>query len=116
MRGNDNKERYYTLDIETKKLSVFANGILDSFGDGHPSFKERIVITDTYPNKARNKSLIKVFIDDEKYEILGTFYESFKYKDESRCDLHPRFIDSENMISIDSVHEGKRCMYLVKNE
>lgn len=114
MRGNDNRERYYIIDVNTLGTQLFADGVLDSYGDGHPSFKDGIVITDTYPDKARNKNLIKISLENNKAEVIGSFFESFKFKNECRCDLHPRFVHSENNVSVDSVHEGRRFLYLVK--
>ena len=47
---------------------------------------------------------------------LGDFFVPEKYLDtDLKCDLHPRFSPSGNLICIDSAHTGERQVYIIKN-
>lgn len=81
--------------------------------DGHPSYSpdgDR-VITDTYPDRARIAS-IYVMKEDEINTIAKVF-APFKYDNEVRCDLHPRWNRAGDKVCFDSVFEGKRGLYCV---
>lgn len=86
--------------------------------DGHPSYspdRTRIVI-DSYPNRARIAD-IKVFdfsdIEGDNYKIVVKVFAPFKYDNDTRCDLHPRWSRDGKKICFDSVFEGHRGLYYV---
>lgn len=86
-------------------------------GDGHPSYSpdESLVVTDTYPDKTRIASL-KIMDGDEKKnhtEVVARVFAPFKYDNDTRCDLHPRWNHASNMICFDSVFEGQRGLYII---
>lgn len=79
--------------------------------DGHMSYSEnkQLIVTDTYPNRKRIASL---FVNtDDTVNCIGRVYAPFKYDNDVRCDLHPRWNRKGTKICIDSVHEGKRAIY-----
>jgi len=47
---------------------------------------------------------------------LGEFFQSFSFYGETRCDLHPRFSFDGRKVFFDSVHEGKRYLYMMELE
>jgi hypothetical protein len=114
MKGPDQKERYYCISANTGDTVVYGAGIIDQFGDGHPSYIKGNLIFDTYPDKSRHKKLLAYHPGSDRVREIGRFYESFKYRGETRCDLHPRHLINTSLVSVDSVHEGKRQMYLVE--
>src|SRR5699024_5053098 len=81
--------------------------------DGHPSYSPdgSMVVTDTYPDRAR---VARVYcIKNNKINEMAKVFASFKYDNDVRCDLHPRWDRKGNKICIDSVFEGKRGLYIV---
>jgi hypothetical protein len=108
-------DRYYVLDATTGSLAPFAAGVVDRFGDGHPSCSPdgRWFVTDTYPDRARMRRLFLCQTGGGKAIELGAFFSPWRYDGAVRCDLHPRWDRAGRRISIDSAHEGCRATYVV---
>ncbi|MGL1887887.1 MAG: hypothetical protein OCD76_15335 [Reichenbachiella sp.] len=110
------KDGYYLIDVATKKVNHIQNGAYDKFGDGHPTINQvdhQQIITDTYPDKGRVRHLLLCELEGEAQIELGQFFSSWKYEDEKRCNLHPRWSSDGQMISIDSAHDGLRKSYVI---
>jgi len=107
-------DRFYMINIKTLEKEIIGKGIIDKFGDGHPTIYKDKVIFDTYPNKARMKELYLFDMRTQKLTKLGEFFESFDFYGETRCDLHPRFSYDGKNVFFDSVHEGKRYLYMME--
>ncbi len=114
-RTKEAGDRYYLINIVTGDKKVIGEGILDIYGDGHPSFSpdKRWILTDTYPDKARKQHLLLYEIATEKLIEVGSFFAPLKYSNAKRCDLHPRWSRDGNFISIDSTYEGQRKTYIL---
>ena len=85
--------------------------------DGHPSCSKdgAFFVTDTYPDR-RRVQCIKVMNGDVKIndvKIIAKVFSPFKYDNDTRCDLHPRWNNSGDKICFDSVYEGRRGLYSV---
>ncbi|MCD4818919.1 MAG: glycosyl transferase [Candidatus Cloacimonetes bacterium] len=113
MRDKNLGDNYYLINIKSNKRKILGKGIIDKFGDGHPSIYKNMMLFDTYPNKARMKELYLFNMDDKRLIKLGEFFESLKYYEETRCDLHPRWSPDGKKIFFDSVHSGKRFLYSI---
>lgn len=102
---------YYLMKDKTKD---FTHLWPEMCGDGHPSYSPdgNFVVTDTYPDRARIASL-KV-MNGEKIKVVARVFAPFKYDNDTRCDLHPRWSRDGKMICFDSVFEGHRGLYVVK--
>ncbi|WP_319536015.1 glycosyl transferase [uncultured Vibrio sp.] len=111
LRGNDGEDGYWVIDIETGTMDPYLQTELDSYGDGHPTVGLNSFITDTYPDKSRMQTLMKVDLQDGKVEKLGEFFHGFKFDGETRCDLHPRMSHCNRFVFFDSVFSGKRQLY-----
>ena len=87
-------------------------------GDGHPSYSpnKKFVITDTYPDRKRMSSLYLMDGNElaDKKVILASVYNPFKYDNDVRCDLHPRWNHNNDKICFDGVFNGHRGLYAVK--
>jgi hypothetical protein len=81
--------------------------------DGHPSYSPdgSMVLTDTYPDRARMATIF--LIKHGNIDKLARVYAPFKYDNDVRCDLHPRWNRKGNMVCFDSVFEGHRSMYII---
>lgn len=82
--------------------------------DGHPSYSpdEKLVVTDTYPDRARVASIY--IIKEDQISTVAKVFAPFKYDNDVRCDLHPRWNRKGDKICFDSVFEGKRNIYEIK--
>jgi hypothetical protein len=114
-RTKSKGDQYYLVKLDTMTYHALGENQLNLFGDGHPSFAPngKWVITDTYPNRARQRYLLLFNTENNEIITLGRFYSPFKYNWDNRVDLHPRWNEMGNMISIDSCHEGVRKSYII---
>ncbi|MBT5492065.1 glycosyl transferase [bacterium] len=113
LRDKDMGDKYYMIDINTGKKELVGKGVIDGFGDGHPSVNKENIVFDTYPDKARMKELFLYNYENKDLLKLGEFLESLDFYGETRCDLHPRFSSDGKKVFFDSVHNGKRGLYMM---
>ena len=85
--------------------------------DGHPSYSPngKLIVTDSYPDRARVASINVMDGDESKKEntTIARVFAPFKYDNDTRCDLHPRWNHAGDKICFDSVFEGHRGVYVV---
>lgn len=85
--------------------------------DGHPSYSpdHSLIVTDNYPDRARIASLHLMDGDEGKQEsrTIAKVFAPFRYDNDTRCDLHPRWNHRGDQICFDSVFEGHRGLYVV---
>ncbi len=109
----DTGTNFHLYTDRSSKRATFGKGVLTQ--DGHPSFSPdgSLLLLDSYPDRVREQHLFIYRDDLRKSEYIGSYYCHPKFKGEIRCDLHPRWSLSGKYICFDSVHEGKRKMYLI---
>jgi Tol biopolymer transport system component len=72
------------------------------------------MVCDTYPlGTDRLQELFLYHVETGARIDLGAFHAADRFTGDIRCDLHPRWSPDGKTISIDSVHEGSRQIYLV---
>ena len=107
---------YYLMKDKTEK---YIHCWPQLSNDGHPSYSPdgRRIVTDTYPNRARVAE-IKIMDGrnekNRKVEVIARVFSPFKYDNDTRCDLHPRWNHAGDQICFDSVFEGQRGLYIIK--
>lgn len=84
--------------------------------DGHPSYcpvDADLVVFDTYPSRARVQE-VKVARDtDSEPMTVAKVFAPFRYDNDTRCDLHPRWSRDGRKISFDSTFEGRKGLYVI---
>ena len=113
---NDKKiDNYFIINLRKNKISNFSkNKFFINIGDGHPNIYKNKMVFDTYPNKSRMQELFIYDFENDNVEKIAEFFESLEFYEETRCDLHPRFSYDGKYIFIDSVHSGKRNLYILE--
>lgn len=114
MRGLITYYQYYAQNNgEYVLLKEFRN---DSFLiDGHPTFvnNSSLMVTDTYPDKNKIQRLL--MFDQEKNKVyeLGKFNATYQGNPAS-CDLHPKVSRDGQYVVVDSAHDEKHHMIVLK--
>lgn len=87
--------------------------------DGHPSYSLQnngMVVFDSYPDKRRIQE-IKLASDTDfegkNIKTIAMVFSPFKYDNNTRCDLHPRWSPNGKQICFDGTFEGHRGLYVV---
>lgn len=87
--------------------------------DGHPSYcpsDNNLVVFDTYPSRSRIQE-VKLGRDNDtngdSVKVIAKVFSPFKYDNDTRCDLHPRWSRDGKKVCFDSVFEGHRGLYVV---
>lgn len=106
---------YHVVNVDTGRLECVSK--LNAFGDGHPSVSPNRdwVVMDTYPDRTRVRSLWLYNVQSEGLVCIGEFFSPFEFDGSNRCDLHPRWSPDAEYVSIDSAHEKKRSVHIIKH-
>lgn len=104
---------YYLMRDKTNEYEQLWTNINS---DGHPSYSpdRKNVVTDSYPDRARIAS-IKIMDgkSNDNIKVVARVFAPFKYDNDTRCDLHPRWNMKGNKIAFDGVFEGHRGLYVI---
>lgn len=105
---------YYLMKDKTKEYIRLWPQISN---DGHPSYSlNGKVVFDSYPNKRRVQE-IKIAEDSDvegkNIKVVAKVFSPFKYDNDTRCDLHPRWRQDGKAICFDGTFEGHRGLYVV---
>lgn len=105
---------YYLMKDKTQ---IFMRCWPQLSSDGHPSYSPngKLIVTDTYPNRSR-LATIRIMDANEKRredQVIAKVFAPFRYDNDTRCDLHPRWNHSSTKICFDAVFEGHRGLYVV---
>lgn len=105
--------RYFLFRDGTQEHEIIGEGVFSS--DGHCSYSPdgRWMLTDTYPDRERMRTLILYRLADGKRIDIGRFFSPPELDGEIRCDLHPRWSRDGRQVCLDSVHEGHRQVYVI---
>ena len=107
---------YYLMKDKTQDYKHLWSSISN---DGHPSYcptDNSLIVTDSYPDRARiaNIKLLRdTDIEGKNTKVIARVFAPFKYDNDTRCDLHPRWRKDGKAICFDSVFEGHRGLYVV---
>ncbi|WP_114967020.1 hypothetical protein [Alkalilacustris brevis] len=114
---HDGEIHYQLYNDRTGEVTVVGPEVLTE--NGHMTYGRdgRWMLSDTYPDAETNKRVLFLYDTktDTRYD-LGQFYTPPDLGKHNRCDLHPRWSRDNKRVCIDSVHEGRRQMYLLDIE
>ncbi len=112
-REPETGDRYHLYTDKTDRVEVVGEGILTV--DGHCSYSpdRRWILTDSYPDRERMRTLILYDPAERRRIEIGRFLSPAGLEGEIRCDLHPRWSRDGRGVCIDSAHEGNRQVYLL---
>lgn len=114
---HDDKDGFYTIDIDSGTFCGIKPMTDYNHGDGHPSCFGKWTIFDSYPDKSRMQRLSLYNRETKEITLLAEVFQSVSFKGETRCDLHPRFSMDGKYAMFDSVFKGKRrlCYINISN-
>ncbi|SFM09208.1 hypothetical protein [Halanaerobium salsuginis] len=109
-----NGDGYYIFQDKSNEYEYINNDIYSS--DGHPQYckKNDLIVTDTYPDRFRIQELSVFDLNKNRKEIIAKLKSPLNYKEQIRCDLHPRWDRKGTQICFDSAHLGKRSLCTIK--
>jgi hypothetical protein len=110
MRHSSCNNGFYRIDVGSGEVRLLSDK-LRHLDDGHPSCFGSRMVFDSYPDRSRMKHLYIYDIEADTLEEIGEFYESLRFFEQTRCDLHPKWGTDGRSIFIDSVHDGRRRLY-----
>lgn len=112
LRKKDIGEHYYLMKDKTQEYQMYWSELNT---DGHCSYSPdgKYIITDTYPNRKRIASVYLCTEEDNRSRRIARVTAPFRYDNDCRCDLHPRWSRKGDKVCIDSVHEGRRGLYVI---
>ncbi len=117
-RKRSSRNGYYLMKDRSEYYEQYWPGI---DYDGHPGFSpdgSRIVF-DRYPDRARIASVMvsdSAGTDAAQVRTVARVFAPFRYDNDTRCDLHPRWSRDGRLICIDAAFEGRRGVYIVNLE
>ena len=111
----DSGPGYYLMTDKTQEYEQLWPNLTN---DGHPSYSpdKRFIVTDSYPNRARIASvrvLTESTNDAPEQSVVARVFAPFRYDNDTRCDLHPRWKRDGLQICFDSIFEGHRGLYII---
>lgn len=105
--------RYYLFEDQTENVEIVGEDVLTE--DGHPSYSPngRWILTDTYPNREGLRTLILYDTREARRYDVGRYYSPVRFRGPLRCDLHPRWSPDGGRVCFDSIHRGRRGVFVM---
>lgn len=112
LRKKETGDHYYLMKDKTQGYQMYWPRLRT---DGHCSYSPdgSLVVTDSYPNRKRMAFVYLCKEEQEQPVRIAKMYSPFRYDNDCRCDLHPRWNREGTKICVDSVHDGRRGLYII---
>lgn len=102
---------YQTINILT--LECCSYSWIDKYtgGDGHPTIVDgKYLITDTYPDRYGIQRLFAINLLTKKSKLIFSAHHPLRFRNQGRCDFHPRVKNVNSPIYIDAIVNGIRSL------
>ena len=112
LRKKETGDHYYLMKDKTQEYQMYWPRLAT---DGHCSYSPdgQLIVTDSYPNRKRMAFVYLCKEAQIQPVRIAKVFSPFKYNNDCRCDLHPRWNRTGDKVCIDSVHDGKRGLYVI---
>lgn len=105
--------------FDERQLPLRAQRISTGMGPmGHLVFSPdgRWMLADTYPDETGFQHLALVEVASGQLREIGRFrhYQPKGTTVDVRCDLHPRWSPDGRSVTVDSIHDGERAIYMLE--
>lgn len=112
LRKKETGDHYYLMKDKTQEYKMYWPRLRT---DGHCSYSPdgSLVVTDSYPNRKRMAFVYLCKEEQEQPVRIAKVYSPFRYDNDCRCDLHPRWNRKGTKVCVDSVHHGRRGLYII---
>jgi hypothetical protein len=114
-RAESHGDAFYLFEDKAGgRIEVVGPGVMTE--NGHCSYLpgSEWILNDTYPDRQRNQNVYVYHVPSGRRVWLGHFASPKDYRDEWRCDTHPRFSRDGRSVVIDSAHGSQgRQLYLI---
>lgn len=109
----DAGDQLYVLRDLTQEAEIIDTAFF--LKDGHCSYSpdRQYMLYDSYPDADGYRHLYLYFLENKRGKTLGSYYSLPEIDGDIRCDLHPRWNRAGTHISFDSIHEGRRHVYVM---
>ena len=114
MSSNSGKYEYRLYNIHTGQKQLLNSSDLRQ--DGHPVYSKSFdgFYSDTYPDKNDIQRFFR-FSKQRGYKEILRLYSDPRLFGEKRCDLHPHYCPTEEIIALDSTFQDKRRQVILVN-
>jgi len=107
-----NNAGYWMLDIHGREEPEL---IVERIEDGHQMFSadRRWMLTDTYPDERRTCTLMLFDLEENRIFDIARLHAPPHTHHDYRCDLHPRWNRTGDLIAVDSDDKGFRQVLII---
>lgn len=111
-RSSDSVDGYYLLKDGEGIQDLALNEVLNS--DGHPTIKNGMIVTDTYPDRFSNQYCYLYDLENAELKEVFRSYLLLDKRDDLQIDMHPRFNNDGSAISLDIAPNGLPETVIIK--
>ncbi|NQT63410.1 MAG: hypothetical protein HQ556_10670 [Candidatus Marinimicrobia bacterium] len=112
------RAKFISISLGHAKVSIVEHEKLQTYGDGHPTYSQENgwLAIDTYPDSRRYQHLLLYQPKTMEVIPIGKFRSPFYFREQNRCDLHPRWNHDGRKLVIDTSNEGIRTIKILSIE
>jgi hypothetical protein len=116
IKSQIHQDTFFSFNVKDRSSADVQPQIPSMHRQGHPSLRPcgDWLVSDTLPDSRGRRTLFLSSLDGKRYiPLLTVTHPVHSVNSPFRCDLHPRWDRSGQLVCIDSLHEGFRAMYSV---